>query len=368
MMMGVGRLLETVLALMLSEDYPRRRIIRILRDLNTEGPRMGNEALLLDLKPDPGGIVEASRNGTPEARRLLDELGRQGVGITCLADAAYPALLKEIHSPPPILFHKGDLPDTAAGAVAIVGSRRASLGGMRLAARLAGDLARWGFTIVSGLARGIDTAAHQGALEAGGRTIAVLGCGIDLVYPPENAGLARAIAGSGAAVTEFMPGVQPLRPNFPQRNRIISGLCLGTIVVEAGERSGALITASCALDQNRSVFAVPGAPGFYGSRGTNALLKQGARLVESVDDVLEELAPQVMPPARSTTPDLSAEGENASEARLIDLLSTTPVHVDELCRSLDVTPREVLNMLFLLETRGLVRSLPGKFYIRDGAV
>jgi DNA processing protein len=367
-MMGEGMLHETVLSLMLSEDYPRSRVVSFLRTLDTERPRTSDAGLLFDLAATHSPGADPGPDKAAEARRLLKDLKQQGVGVTCLADAGYPPLLKEIHAPPPILFHKGALPDTAAGAVAVVGSRRASLAGMRLAAHLARELARWGFIVVSGLARGIDTAAHQGALEAGGETIAVLGCGIDLVYPPENAGLIKAVAGSGAVVTEFMPGVQPLRPNFPQRNRIISGLCLGTVVVEAGEKSGALITASCAVEQNRCVFAVPGAPGFYGSKGTNSLLRQGAKLVESVEDVLEEIAPQLGPYEHSGTRSVGGQASNALEGRVLELISGIPVHVDELCRSLDLGPRDVVNILFSLETRGLVNAMPGKFYVRAGAI
>jgi DNA processing protein len=367
-MMGDGRIHETVLSLMLSGDLPRRRIVSLLRSWDTGASQAGGSGLfpaLPGLSPDYDDIRWDRR---AEARKLLADLNGQGVRMICLADAAYPPLLKEIPAPPPVLFHKGDLSDVCAGGVAVVGSRRASLSGIRFAAHLAGELARLGFIVVSGLARGIDTAAHRGALEAGGRTIAVLGCGIDQVYPPENQGLMGEIADSGAVVTEFMPGVQPLKPNFPQRNRIISGLCLGTVVVEAGERSGALITASCALEQNRSVFAVPGAPGFYGSKGTNSLLKQGARLVDSVQDILDELAPQMGVPRPSGFGDHSPPASSDSEAVVLELLSAAPVHVDELCRSLDLESRDVIGILFSLETRGLVRSMPGKFYVRAGAI
>jgi DNA processing protein len=231
---------------------------------------------------------------------------------------------------------------------------------------LASELAESGIVIISGLARGIDTASHRGALEAGGETVAVLGCGIDMVYPPENTALARSIACSGAVVTELLPDVQPLRPNFPQRNRIISGLSLGTVVVEAGERSGALITASCALEQNRSVFAVPGSPGYYGSKGTNSLLKQGAKLVESVGDVLEEIAPQVRVAVNQEPDAAHARTSGPREQSVLDLLSAAPVHIDEISRNLGLDSRDVVNVLFSLETKGLVKSMPGKFYIREG--
>jgi DNA processing protein len=368
MMMGEGRIHEIALSLMLSEVYSRRQVVGILKYLGGGASGGGVGDLFIDAPKGGMGDVNGAADKVDEARRLLDDLARQGVGVTCLADAGYPRLLKEIPDPPPVLFHRGDLPQADGGAVAIVGARKASLGGIRFAGRLAEELAHAGFMVVSGLARGIDTAAHRGALGAGGVTVAVLGCGIDITYPPENEALSSAIAANGAVVTELLPGVLPLRHNFPRRNRIISGLSLGTVVVEAGEKSGALITAACALEQNRSVFAVPGTPGFYGSKGTNSLLRQGAKLVESVEDVLEEVAPQVSVPGSSRLPGAPPPAATRSEEMVLGLLSAVPVHVDELTRNLDLASREVVNILFQLETRGLVRSMPGKFYVREGTV
>jgi DNA processing protein len=362
--MGEGRIHETVLSLMLAGDFPRKRMIRILRELDAaRGTETGTG--LFDRLPSvavPGGDGPSGKQGT--ARRLLEDLRDRGIGVVCLADASYPRLLKEIDDPPPLLFFRGGVPDWGLGAVAIVGARKASLGGMRLAARLAGELARAGVVVVSGMARGIDTAAHEGALEAGGKTVAVLGSGIDVAYPPENAGLMARIAGSGAVVSELTPGSEPLRHNFPRRNRIISGLSVGTVVVEAGEKSGALITATCAVEQNRSVFAVPGSPGFIGSKGTNSLLRQGATLVESVDDVLAEIAPQLEPSVSGECDLRSPVRLGADEGRVLGLLSSAPAHVDELCRTLEMAPGEAMGVLFALEARGLVRSMPGKFYVR----
>jgi DNA processing protein len=376
-MMGEGMLHEIALSLLLLDGFPRSRVEGILRSV---GPRSegDSQAAFFEVRPpDLAGIRELADPVRNRARRLLRRLSSRGIGITCLADSDYPDLLREIHNPPPVLFYMGSLPKGAA-AVAIVGSRKASLGGIRFASRLAGELAGLGVVVVSGLARGIDTASHRGALEAGGKTIAVLGCGIDVIYPPENRELERSIACSGVVLTELLPGVQPLRANFPQRNRIISGLSLGTVVVEAGKRSGALITAACALEQNRSVFAVPGTPGYYGSKGTNSLLKQGARLVESVEDVMEEIAPQVeakLPAGtadRAVAPDPGAAPARAvapdpAEECVLKVLSAAPVHVDEICRNLDLDSRDVISVLFSLETRGLVRSMPGKFYVRESA-
>jgi DNA processing protein len=367
-MMGEGMIHEVVLSLLLLDDFPRKRIVGILESLGSRrGERTGSE-LFPDRPPEIARISEIAAGRRVQARRLLGRLADGGIHVTCLADSDYPPLLREIHNPPPVLFYKGSLPHGAFGAVAIVGSRKASLGGIRFASRLAGELAGLGIVVVSGLARGIDTASHRGALEAGGETTAVLGCGIDMTYPPENEALARAIACSGGVLTELMPDAQPLRANFPQRNRIISGLSLGTVVVEAGERSGALITAACALEQNRSVFAVPGTPGYYGSKGTNSLLKQGAKLVESVEDVMEEIAPQVDVVGHRDTGSIRERISNPREEGILELLSAAPVHVDEICRNLDLESRDVINVLFSLETKGLVKAMPGKFYVRKGSI
>jgi DNA processing protein len=285
-----------------------------------------------------------------------------------LCDRGYPDLLREIHSPPPILFCKGDVHSFGRQAVAIVGSRRPSLAGTKIAESLASGLAASGFTVVSGLARGIDTAAHRGALNAGGCTIAVMGCGIDRVYPSENNDLAGSISRAGVVITEQLPGTPPLRQNFPQRNRIISGLALGTVVVEAGRSSGALITADCALRQNRSVFAIPATPGFSRSRGTNRLLKEGATLVESVDDVLEELCPQLVSDVRPGRSMFEETQLSREESEVVELLSNAPVHVDEISRALGVEAGRALSLLFELEARGVVKSMPGKFYVKQAGI
>jgi DNA processing protein len=235
---------------------------------------------------------------------------------------------------------------------------------MNLAMELACELARSGFTVVSGLARGIDTAAHQGALKGGGKTIAVLGSGIDLVYPPENLELAEEITLNGAVLSENGPGVEPLPWHFPLRNRIVSGLSMGTVVVEAAPRSGALITAKCALEQNRSVFAVPGKPGDPRSSGVNKLLKDGAKLVENIEDILEELAPQLELDLDGRAPAPGFMEVGGVEGDLIDLLSDVPTHVDEISGSIGLETGELLGLLLTMETRGLVKSLPGKFYVR----
>ena len=222
---------------------------------------------------------------------------RAGVRIVTLEDADYPTLLREIPDPPLVLYVRGTLPDPAAPAVAIVGSRHASRYGVEIAERLAYDLALRGLTVISGLARGIDGAAHRGALKAQGRTLAVLGNGLSRIYPPEHEPLAKQIVEQGAVISEYPMQMAPLAQNFPRRNRLISGLSLGVVIVEAAQRSGALITADMALEQGREVFAVPGPITRRTSQGTHHLLKQGARLVTSAEDILEELSLGVQPVA-----------------------------------------------------------------------
>ena len=226
--------------------------------------------------------------------RELCELPRIGARLVRWTDPEYPANLREIADPPPYLFVQGHLATDEKQYLAVVGARAASDAGRQMAHRLGLELAAKGFTVVSGLARGIDTEAHQGALDAGGRTVAILGCGIDVIYPAENRKLAESIVeGGGALISELPVGTPPIAENFPGRNRILSGLCLGVVVVEAAENSGSLITARMALEQNRQVFAVPGSPLTGRAAGSNRLLKEGARLVDCVEDVMEDLAPQL---------------------------------------------------------------------------
>ena len=213
-----------------------------------------------------------------------------------ISDVRYPVLLRNIPDPPPVLYVDGELEPVDVQAVAIVGSRHATLYGIRIARTLAEQLSRLGFTIVSGMARGIDRVAHEGALAAGGRTLAVLGCGLDVAYPPDHTQLRAQVAEAGALLTEFPLGSPPLAAHFPRRNRILSGLSMGVIVVEAAEGSGSLITAKLAAEQGREVFAVPGPIDAPTSRGTHGLLKQGAKLTETVDDILDELLPQLEQP------------------------------------------------------------------------
>jgi DNA processing protein len=251
-----------------------------------------------------------------------------------------------------------------AWAVAVVGSRRASPYGLKVARMLSTGLVGRGFTIVSGLARGVDTAAHRAALEGGGRTIAVLGSGIDVIYPPENDRLAGEIAASGAVVSEFPPGTRPEPGFFPRRNRLISGLSLGVVVVEAGQRSGALVTAHVAADQGREVFAVPGDITRAGSRGTHHLIQEGAKLVRDVEDILAELPdrPRRTPVelSRGPRPDVTLQ-----ERELLDRITDEPATPDELVRLTGWGSPRVLAVLLGLEMKGLVRQLAGKRFVKE---
>ena len=371
--MGWGKGHEILLALMLSEKIKPSHLGMLLGRKPLEVLEAeGVDALARQLGVGAEDLA-AVADARERAPRLAAALAARGYGMVALCDGAYPRLLREIANPPPALFFRGSLVEGDRQAIAIVGSRRPSLAGAGLARDIARDLGHLGFTVVSGLARGIDTAAHRGALEAGARTIAVLGSGVDVVYPPENADLADSIADHGALVSELLPGSRPLRPHFPRRNRLISGLAMGTLVVEAGEKSGALITAGFALDQNRSVYAVPGSPGHARSRGANRLLKEGARLVESAEDIVEDICPQLegttqpgLPLAMPSVAPEPASRLSLDEAQVITLLSDAPVHVDELSRHLHMEAQKVLGLLLSLETRGFARSLPGKFYVKSG--
>lgn len=289
------------------------------------------------------------------------------VGALRIIDPAYPRLLQEIPLPPPVLYVRGALTPQDEWALGIVGTRRASPYGRQMTEKLAGELARQSITIVSGLARGIDTVAHLAALEAGGRTLAVLGCGPDLVYPPENAKLAARIVEQGAIVTEFPPGTQPEAGNFPARNRLISGLSLGVLVTEAPETSGALITTRFAGEQGRDVFAVPGNATSRASVGANRLIQDGAKLVMEVGDILSELNLHLAPQQMEILELREALPENASEAGLLALLdaSDDPSHIDDLCRASVMPIAEVSGTLVMLELKGLVRLVGPMTYVRS---
>jgi DNA processing protein len=304
-----------------------------------------------------------------DARAEFDRATAAGVRVIVRGEPEYPVALTYLFDAPPALFVKGTLVREDAQAIGIVGMRKCSLYGEDQAQRLAGGLARSGFTIVSGLARGIDTAAHKAALAAGGRTIAVLGNGLAQVYPPENAKLAVAVAERGALLSEFPMDVEPRAENFPRRNRILAALSLGVIVVEAGKQSGSLITARLAAELGKAVFAVPNRVDAPGASGVHALIRDGAKLVESVADVLDELPNLGVKPAAGEQD--AAEATLAlkvklspEEARLIEVMDGEPLGVDVLASRAGLAAPKVSGALTLLELKGLVRALPGGRFVK----
>ncbi|MCC6312508.1 MAG: DNA-protecting protein DprA [Thermomicrobiales bacterium] len=309
------------------------------------------------------GAALASLLRTRAALDLEREMARihqVGVAVLTLVDPRYPRLLREIPAPPPVLYLRGELAPEDETAVGIVGTRRATSYGREVAARLGGELAAAGVTVISGMARGIDAAAHHAALEAGGRTIAVLGCGPDVIYPPEHRALAARIIDRGALLSEYPPGRKPDATNFPARNRIISGLSLGIAIVEAPERSGALITADFAADHGREVFVVPGSVLSANSEGGLRLLRDGARLIRSAADVLEDLQLGTMGAiAVQQTLPLGEE-----ERRVLAALSREPQHIDEIAGVADLPIAEVSARLTMLELQGLVRNAGALHYAR----
>jgi DNA processing protein len=284
--------------------------------------------------------------------------------LLALDDPRYPAGLRELDDPPPVLFVNGDPDSVGWPGVAVVGTRKPSPAGVEQAGALAAGLARSGLSVVSGLALGIDAAAHRGALEAEGPTVAVLGCGPDQVYPTRHRALAAAIRDGGALIAELPPGTPPMRHQFPRRNRIIAGMTLGTVVVEAARRSGSLITARLALEAGREVMAVPGPVRNPGSRGCHRLIRDGARLVEDAADVVEEVAPGIVVPLEESGESAKPGTRSPEARRVLDALGTEPEYVDTLVERCGLTPETVSSMLILLELEGAVVSAPGGRYSR----
>jgi DNA processing protein len=298
---------------------------------------------------------------------VLSTCRQHAIQILSDTDAAYPRLLSEIHDPPGVLFVQGEIRPEDALSVAIVGSRHATHYGLAQAERLAASLARAGLTIVSGLARGIDAAAHRGALSAGGRTIAVLGSGLLNIYPPEHVGLAVQVAAQGALVSEAPPHSPPMAGAFPQRNRIISGFSMGVIVVEASTRSGALISARHAMEQGREVFAVPGRVDNRLAHGCHRLIRDGAKLVETADDVLEEFGPLVAPAMQADGRQIHHPAElalNEIEQQVLAAVSNEATTVDAVVVASKLPVQQVLATLSVLEMRRLVRRLSGNLVMR----
>jgi DNA processing protein len=343
---------------------------RLLEHCDTpEAALKAPPAVLAGIKGMTPAIIESIKNG--EWRRFAEEecrrLETSNARLVTFTSSDYPKSLFEIPDPPPYLYVKGEMRSREL-SVAIVGSRRATSYGLMTTGKLAAALAHHGVCIVSGMARGVDTAAHKGALQAGGRSVGVLGCGVDQIYPPENRVLFEQMADKGCLVSEFPLGTLPLAENFPRRNRIISGLSTGVLVVEAAEKSGSLITAQYALEHGRDVYAVPGNISFASSRGCNRLIKQGAKLVDCAEDILEELpgdaitsagTPLFLSPPRTfaLTP---------KEAAIYELLARSPMHIDDIISRTELTAGEVSSMLLHLELKGAVTPMPGTHYAITG--
>jgi DNA processing protein len=324
-------------------------------------------------------MIARSRNAF-DADKELTLADKLGVWVIHLQDERYPPALKAIYDPPPVLYVKGTLQRSDSLAMAIVGSRRCTHYGTEQANRFSHLLASAGFTIVSGLARGIDTAAHRGALAAGSRTIAVQGCGLANVFPPENKTLFEQITENGAVVSELPLGYEPLAENFPGRNRIIAGLSMGVLVVEATYRSGALISAQAALENNREVMAVPGRIDSPASAGCHKLLKQGARLIDSIDEIMDALghvgdglkdhagqaAAEAQANAQRTLFDLSQLSLSNEESGILKQLNSEPLHVEELIQMSQLPPGKVHAAIISLQLKGLIKQLPGNMIVKRG--
>jgi DNA processing protein len=293
-------------------------------------------------------------------KKIEDDLGKLGAinaGVITIRDTEYPPLLKNISDPPIVLYKKGPL-EAGISTLAIVGSRKATFEGMNLAEKVGETLSSVGITIVSGLARGIDAAAHRGALKEKGKTVAVLGCGIDICYPSENRRLFNAIGEAGLILTEYAPGEEPLPYHFPERNRIIAGLSKGVLVVEASQKSGSLITARLGLEYGREVMAVPGSVFREEYKGANALIKQGAKLVENINDILATSFPGYEPKQKeplNITPE---------EKQIFSHIGLEKVHIDEIIEKSDMKAKQVMAILTRLEIKEIIREVPGGFYIR----
>ncbi|NBO64121.1 MAG: DNA-protecting protein DprA [Acidobacteria bacterium] len=362
------------------------------------GPRLANQ--LLREFGSPANVFSASRKALEKqglkletilelhAGEVLARAGAEierleplGIELVTLDDPRYPSLLREIHDPPLVLYARGEWLEAAARpCLAVVGSRRSSSYGVNAALSLARELAASGLTIVSGLARGIDAAAHRGALEAVGKTIAVVGTGLDTTYPAEHRKLGEEIINSGAIVSEFPLGTPPLPQNFPYRNRVLSGLSFGVLIIEAAEHSGSLITARLAAEQGRDVYAVPGNITSQTSFGPNYLIKDGAKLIQCGRDVLEELPPSIRdqisgatPPLTHTTTSLTTPGQtpievanlSAAERTVLELLSPdVPSHIDQLLIASRLSSPEMMNALLGLEMKDRITQLPGKSFLR----
>ncbi len=302
------------------------------------------------------------------AKRQLEIARRRGLKLLTSNSAEYPSRLRQIYDPPFLLYVRGGLCESDDRAVALVGSRHATHYGKSVAEEIATQLAQADVTVVSGFARGIDSISHRAAIASGGRTIAVLGCGLDIIYPPENVSMYEQIPQHGAIVSEFPLETRPEGPNFPRRNRIISGLCLGVVVVEAARKSGTLLTVHHALEQNREVFAVPGNITSAASAGTNELIRQGAHLVTSAEDILSELK-FIIPRRDDRHTDVESMPDlNSDQADLLHHMKDGPVHVDALSRASGMSVQRLLELLLAMELKGAVMQVRGKRFVKCGVL
>ncbi len=347
--------------------YLDRRINKVFEAFDS--PEQAWNASPQELRDLLGISIELSQKISSERNRIdlefeLEKLAASGAQIVSVSDSCYPKLLGQINSPP-VFFVQGDLTKACGCAVAIVGSRRASVFGREFAFELAQQLSNIGVTVVSGVARGIDSAAHRGALLGEGGTIGVLGCGLDIVYPPENKKLYSEILEKGCLISEYPLGMPPFSQNFPTRNRIISGLSEGVVVVEASERSGALITADFALEHGREVMVVPGNVRSAVSKGCHKLIKQGAYLLETVDDVIEILGLDLKVP-RAGQSSRSGPGVEitSEEQEILNCLGWQPKQVDQILQAVNFDVSKVSTLLTILELKGLVRQDFGSNYVR----
>ncbi|MEN2776561.1 DNA-processing protein DprA [Acetivibrio clariflavus] len=301
-----------------------------------------------------------------EVNKHIENIIDNNIKIITIEDEDYPKYLKNIYDPPIILYMKGSIQKDDK-YLAVVGSRRATSYGLNMAEVISRELSKCGITIVSGMARGIDTYAHKGVLSARGRTVAVLGCGLDIVYPYENKKLMQGIIENGACISEYLPGTKPLAGNFPARNRIISGMSMGVIVIEAGEKSGSLITANFALEQGREVFALPGNVNSINSTGTNKLIKEGAKMVTSLDDILEEIDAYFNESnygsfTKKLKDDKLLKGLDEDEIKIVECLKLEPAHIDDIAVKTGLNIKVVNAVIVMLELKGIVQQLTGKIY------
>ncbi len=342
---------------------------RLLDHLGETGAATATPATMAGV---PGLREEVRRHlGDPAIRQRaaeeLERCQRAGVNLVAWDDPRYPALLKEIANPPLVLYVKGDATLLAAPALAVVGARAATSYGQKIAGEISAGLARHGFTVVSGLALGIDGMAHRHALRAGGKTIAILGCGVDLPYPAQHRDLYQEIAGQGALVSDYPLGTPPEGFRFPARNRIISGLCRGVVVIEAAKHSGSLITAELAMEQGREVFAVPGRVDSAKSEGCHRLIREGATLIHTVADILVELDYSAPVAIKAPRPAAATQELSAEEQSIVACLEAYPKDIDTIITTTRLSAQRVATLLLGLELKGVVASHPGQQYLRLGA-